>query len=137
MLKESKNYRKRKKGLPLDRPFAPHILARARKIAEQYQIVVAYENGEYYGRGVELPGSGDDGKTPAECLKKTREAIIATVAYLLETGEPLPAPAIEGKRDQQINVRLSSEEKLLLETKARQSGAAGVSEYIRAVALAK
>jgi uncharacterized protein (DUF1778 family) len=59
------------------------------------------------------------------------------VASLLQDGYAPPAPVTEGKRDQQINIRISSEEKLLLETKARQSGAAGISEYIRAVALAK
>jgi len=139
MSRESKNFRKHKRTvrLPIDLPFAPDILKRARKIAAHYQIVISFEDGEYYGRGVELPGTGDDGKTPAECVKNTREALVATVAYLLETGQTPPPAAAEGKRDQQINIRLSSEERLLLETKASQSGASGISEYIRAVALAK
>jgi predicted RNase H-like HicB family nuclease len=139
MSKESKNSGKRKRSAKswLNRPFAADILAQARKVAQHYQIVVSYEDGEYYGRGVELPGAGDDGKTPAECISNTREALVTMVAYLLEQGETPPAPASEEKRDQQINVRLSSKERLLLETKAHQSGAAGISEYIRAVALAK
>jgi predicted RNase H-like HicB family nuclease len=127
-----KDFRKCK---ALARPFDARILARAKKIAQQYQIVVSFEDGEYYGRGVELPGTGDDGKTPAECLTKTRRALVATVAYLLESGQTPPAPAHEGTRDQQLNIRLSSQEKLLLETRARQSGATGISEYVRSVAL--
>jgi len=139
MLKELKKSRKRqtKTGLRIDRPFAPEILKRARKIAAQYQIVVSFEDGEYYGRGVELPGTADDGKTPAECIENTREALVTTVAFLLESGETPPAPASEGKRDQQLNVRISSTEKLLLETKAKQSGAVGISEFIRALAWSK
>jgi predicted RNase H-like HicB family nuclease len=127
-----KNFRESRR---LDRPFEARILAQAKKIAGQYQIVVSFEDGEYYGRGVELPGTGDDGKTPAECLEKTRKALAYTVAYLLEKGEIPPAPAREGTRDQQLNIRLSSQERLLLETRARQSGATGISEYVRSVAL--
>lgn len=139
MLKELKNSHKpkRKTNAYLRRPFAPEILKRARAIASQYQIVVSFEDGEYYGRGVELPGTADDGKTPAECIENVIEALVATVAFLLESGETPPAPASEGRRDQQLNVRVSSTEKLLLETKARQSGAVGISEYIRALAWAK
>lgn len=100
-------------------------------------MIIWFEEGEYYGRGVELPNSFGDGKSIEQCAKDTRDSFIATVASMLQDGFTPPAPAAEGKRDQQINIRLSSEEKLLLETKARQSGAAGISEYIRAVALAK
>jgi predicted RNase H-like HicB family nuclease len=115
----------------------PVFVAQARPIAEKYQMVIWFEDGEYYGRGVELPYSFGDGKTIDRCARDTREAFITTIASMLQDGFTPPAPAAEGKRDQQINIRLSSEEKLMLETKARQSGAAGISEYIRAVALAK
>jgi len=115
----------------------PKFVAQARPIADKYQIVVWREDGEYYGRGVEMPYAFGDGKTVEQCIQNTRDAFVAGVASLLQDGQSPPAPLTEGKRDQQINIRISSEEKLLLETKARQSGAAGISEYIRAVALAK
>lgn len=115
----------------------PRYVARARPIAERYRMVIWFEDGEYYGRGVELPFAFGDGKTLEQCAQNTREAFVATVASLLQDGFTPPAPAGEGRRDQQINIRLTSDERLLLETKARQSGAAGISEYIRAVALAK
>ncbi len=129
MLKRSKN----SKSLRLK----PQYIARAKPIADKYQIVISFEDGEYYGRGVELPFAFGDGKTVERCARSTREAFVAAVASLLQDGFTPPAPASEGKRDQQVNIRLSSEEKLLLETKAKQSGAAGISEYIRAVALTK
>ena len=115
----------------------PQYVARAKPIADKYQMVILFEDGEYYGRGVELPFAFGDGKTVERCARNTRDAFVAVVASLLQDGYAPPAPASEGKRDQQVNVRLSSEEKLLLETKAKQSGAAGISEYIRAVALSK
>jgi predicted RNase H-like HicB family nuclease len=115
----------------------PQYIARARPIADQYQMVILFQDGEYYGRGVELPFAFGDGKTIERCARNTREAFVSAVASLLQDGFSPPAPASEGKRDQQVNIRLSSEEKFLLETKAKQSGAAGISEYIRAVALSK
>ncbi len=37
----------------LHRPFAPAIWAQAHAIASRYQVVVRFEDGEYYGRGLE------------------------------------------------------------------------------------
>ena len=126
MSKKSKN----SKSLRLK----PAYIARARPIAEKYQMIIWFEDGEYYGRGVELPFAFGDGKTIEQCAKNTREGFIAAVASLLQDGHVPPAPVVEGIRDQQINIRVDSQEKVLLEAKARQSGAAGISEYIRALA---
>src|ERR1700675_4834467 len=112
--------------LAIDRPFAPEILERARTIAQSYQVVMWEEDGEYYGRGVELPLTMDDGKTPDECMKNTREAFVATVGYMLEIGEVPPAPAVEGKRDVQLNIRISAEEKLILDAASRRRGYASI-----------
>ena len=111
-------------------------LAAARPIAARYQVLLWQEDGEFYGRGVELPTVFADGPTPDACVKSLREAMTGVVAAYLEQGETPPAPATTGKRDQQINLRVTAEEKVLLEAKATQYGA-GVSEYIRAVALEK
>jgi hypothetical protein len=45
-------------------------------------------------------------------------------------------PAIEGKRDGQLNIRMSAEEKLILDAASRRRGYASVSDYIRSVAIA-
>ena len=112
----------------------PEFVARARPIAEKYQMIICFEDGEYYGRGVELPFAFGDGKTIEKCAKNTREGFIAAVASMLQDGQVPPTPVGEGRRDQQISIRLDSLEKLLLDAKARQPGAAGISEYIRALA---
>jgi predicted RNase H-like HicB family nuclease len=76
----------------IDRAFSSTILKRAKAIAERYQVVMWFEAGEFYARGVELPGAGGDGKTPDECMRSTRESLTALVAYMLEIGEKPPVP---------------------------------------------
>jgi predicted RNase H-like HicB family nuclease len=120
----------------VSRPFSADVLQRARKIASQYQIVVRQEDGEFYGRGLELPGTMDDAATAEACIAKTRDAMIATVAYMLENGQTPPAPASRSERTVQVNVRMTAEEKLQIEQAAKVSGFDGISDYIRASALA-
>ena len=121
----------------IHRPFDPKVLARAKQIAAGFQVVMWVEDGVYFGRGVELPTTFGDGATPAACMKDTREALTATVAYMLEQGETPPPAASEEKRTEQINLRVSAEEKLRLETLARQHGFKGVADYLRARGLAR
>lgn len=120
----------------IDRPFAPGVLAEARRIAEQYQVVVHFTEGEWYGHGLELPMSMDDGTTVEECVSKTREAMVATVASLLEDGRKPPAPAAAAERTEQINIRLTLDEKRLIEDQASKGGYRGLSDYVRAKAVA-
>jgi predicted RNase H-like HicB family nuclease len=129
----SKKYAKSSKAI--SRPFDPELLRRARKIADSYQIVIHFEDGDYYGRGVELPNVMNDGKTPDECVEATRDILTTTVAYMLENGQTPPAPASENKRTEQINVRLTAEEKLRLEEAARSKGFRGVSDFVRTASL--
>jgi uncharacterized membrane protein len=93
------------------------------------------EEKEYYGRGVELPLAMGDGRTADACMENTVKAFVSVLATMLEAGQTPPAPASGGKRDQQVNVRLSSDERLILETAARRQGFTGVSDFVRAVAL--
>ena len=104
-------------------------------MAGRYQIIVSAEDGEFYGRGLELPYVMSDGTTPQSCIDNTREALVVTVATMLEQGQTPPSPAADEKRDQQINIRLSALEKASLEESARQAGFSGVSEFVRAAAL--
>ena len=117
------------------RPFAPGVLRRARAIVDAYQVVVRIEDGEYVGRGLEYPECIGIGATAAAAVEETRAAMVAGVAVMLERGQSPPPPASEGARTEQVNIRFSAEEKLALETAARQQGFRGVSDYVRAAAL--
>ena len=120
----------------VDRSFERQILAQARKLAKQYQIVLKIEDGEWYGHGLELPGARGDGKTAAAAVTNTREVLVTMLAYMLEEGMAIPVPASEGQRSEQINIRLTPVEKSILESRSRAKGFRGVADYLRAAALA-
>ena len=119
----------------VDRPFRADVLREAKKIAEQYQIILSCEEAHWYGRGLELSNVFGDGKTVNQCMEDTREALRGAVATMLEQGQEPPTPAREGTRTQQVNVRLTAEEKVVLEFTARRKGFKGLSDFIRAAAL--
>ncbi len=128
---------KNSKGQALDRPFAPHILAKARQTVGGYEIVIALEDGQWFGHGLELPGARGDGKTPQAAVADTREAMIGVVAYMLEQGQRPPEPARQGNRSVQINIRVTPEEKAVLESRSRSKGFRGLSDFIRTSVLAE
>src|SRR2546423_8610896 len=89
----------------IDRPFDPPILRRAREMSEHYQVVLQHEDGEYFGRCLEMPLVMGDGKTADECVKSVREAIKVAIAYLIEQGRKPPAAAADQTRSTQVNIR--------------------------------
>ncbi len=119
----------------IDRPFDPAVLARARRIAEQYRLIIRLEDGEYYGQALELPGAMNHGKTPDECMETTIDIVTSTVATMLERGDVPPLPASDERRDEQVNVRLSKLEKVTFEEAARSRGFRGVSDFMRSAAM--
>ena len=123
------------KGKAIDRPFPPALLAKAKKIAGRCPVPLACEDGHWYGRGLELPNLHGDGKTVGQCVENTREAFAGWVAYLLEEGQRPPTPAREGTRNAQVNIRMTAEEKALLETTAKRKGFTGLSDFIRAATM--
>ena len=133
---ESSRRRPKKASRALDRPFDPAILKRARKIVEEYHLVLEpNEEVGFIGRALELPTGFADGPTPDECVAATREGLTAAVATMLEMGQRPPARASKARRQAQINIRVSAEEKLILEETARRNGFRGVSDFVRAAAL--
>jgi len=133
--RKSANHRRTTRKPRLDRPFAPALLKRARAIAYQYRIVLEQvpEVG-YLGSAVELPTVFADGPTADACIGSTREALTVAVAAMFEMGRRPPSPA-STQRDAQINIRVSTEERLAIENAAHQQGFRGVSDFVRAAAL--
>jgi predicted RNase H-like HicB family nuclease len=125
----------KKSSKAIDRPIDAGTLKRAEVIAQRYQIILSCEEGHWYGRGLELPQVFGDGKTANQCIENTREALAGVVAFLLEEGRRPPSPARAGARTAQVNIRLTPEERALLETTSRQKGFSGLSDFVRAAAM--
>ena len=125
---------KTKKGL--DRPFEAEVLRRAAKTVGAYRLVLERdERVGYIGSSVELPSVFADGPTPDSCVEATQQALTYAAATMIECGQSPPAPASAGKRDVQVNVRLTAHEKFLLLEAARRLGFNGVSDFVRTAAL--
>ena len=84
-----------------------------------------------------MPTVFADGKTEARCLAATREALTAAIATMLASRQRPPTPAQQERREAQVNVRLTAEERLLLEETARRNHFRGLSDFMRAAALAR
>jgi len=112
------------------------VLRKAKKIAADYRIVLERdERLGFIGSSVELPTVFADAKTPDKCYKATQEALMVAVATMIECGQRPPQPASAGRRTEQVNVRLTAEEKLLFANAAMNLGFKGISDFIRNTAL--
>lgn len=131
----ARSSRAAKSGAP-DRPFDPAIVLQAREIVASYRLTFESEPDlGFIGSSVEMPGVFADGKTIESCARETLEALTSAIATMLEMGDRPPAPASEGKREQQVNIRLTADERVRIEETARQSGFRSISDYIRHAAL--
>jgi len=116
--------------------FKASVLRKAKKIAADYRIVLERdERLGFIGSSVELPTVFADAKTLDKCYKATQEALMVAVATMIECGQRPPQPASAGRRTEQVNVRLTAEEKLLFANAAMSLGFKGVSDFIRNTAL--
>jgi predicted RNase H-like HicB family nuclease len=120
----------------LNKPFKESILRKAKKIAADYRIILERnERLGFIGSSVEIPTVFADAKTPEKCYKATQEALMVAVATMIECGQRPPQPASMGLRTEQVNVRLTAEEKLLFTNAAMNLGFKGISDFIRSTAL--
>jgi predicted RNase H-like HicB family nuclease len=121
--------------LPVDRPFAPQVVAMAAKLVPQYRVLGGYSqaDGCYVGEGVELPNAIGAGETEAECIAEVRGNMNALVCYMLERGQTPPL-AREPARTVQVNVRFAPYEKAAAESLANAAGKS-LSDFIRSAAL--
>jgi len=69
------------------------FLVHAKPIAARYQMILCEEDGEYCGRGVELPNVFAAGHTVAQCVAALCQHMTNAVASYLEDGETPPPPA--------------------------------------------
>lgn len=137
MSRSSKNSSKSgAKSKALSKPFKESIVRKAKKIVADYRIILERnERLGFIGNSVEIPTVFVDAKTPEKCYKAVQEALMVAVATMIECGQRPPQPASMGLRTEQVNVRLTAEEKLLFANAAMNLGFKGISDFIRSTAL--
>ena len=137
MSRSSKNSSKNEaKSKRLKKPFKESIVRQANKLVADYRIILErHDRLGFIGCSVELPTVFADAKTPEQCYKATEEALMVAVATMIESGQRPPQPASARRRTEQVNVRLTAEEKLLFANAAMNLGFKGVSDFIRNSAL--
>ena len=137
MSRSSKNSSKSgAKSKGLERPFKESVVRKATKIVADYRIILERnERLGFIGSSVELPTVFADAKTPEKCYRVTADALMVAIATMIECGQRPPQPASAGRRTEQVNVRLTAEEKLLFANAAMNLGFKGISDFIRNTAL--
>jgi len=115
--------------------FDKAILAAAKRLVNAYDIVMRHEEGKWVGHALEYPEAIGVGKTVQECMVETRKTLLVGVASMLEDGDTPPTPARQNVRSEQVNLRLTPEEKAVLESRSRAKGFRGIADFIRAAAL--
>lgn len=124
------------KSKAMRKPFKESIVRKAKKLVADYRIILERnERLGFIGSSVELPTVFADAPTPEDCYKATEEALMVAVATMIECGQRPPQPASAGRRTEQVNVRLTAEEKLLFTNAAMNLGFKGISDFIRNTAL--
>ena len=111
------------------------VLREARELADRYRLLIRQEEDGYIAHVMEMPSVFASGETAAAALQAVQEHTFAAVATLLEMGRTPPAPAAANRRTEQVNVRLTAEEKFRLEEAAKQQGFRGLSDFVRVTAL--
>lgn len=124
------------KGKWIARPFEPGIIKGARALAARYTVVVKYEAEHqcFVGRAAELPHVIGAGRSDATALRETRALLTSALAVMIEGGQVPPAPGGDAPRTEQVNFRVSVEEKARMEAAAARQGLTLV-DYVRGSAL--
>ena len=122
----------------LEKAFDETVLANAKEIIDGYHIILEKNDKMgYIASSVELPTVFADGKKEIECFRAIREALTGAVATMITCGRKPPQSMSANKRTEQINIRLTAYEKILLTNKAVNLGFKGISDLVRNVVIKK
>lgn len=116
-------------------PFSAAVQRRAAELAARYSLVVSASDEGWSARCVEIPTAFAFAETEERALESARERVRVLLAFMIEQERKLPAPMRESKRDSQVNVKLTAEERMVIEEAARQQGFRGLSDFFRFAAM--
>lgn len=106
------------------------------RISSAYTVVLEpHEQEGFRGRTLELPYVVGFGRTQADCTASLQEALAVAVGSMLANEELPPAPAVEGRRDEQVNIKLTRHEKAFFTHAARREGFRSIADFMRSLAM--
>lgn len=122
----------RKGTVPIDAPFDPAVLRRARRHASAFGRTTLFdaESGEWVSRCVELPDTIGVGDSARDAMKELTENLAVWFAYLAEQGDPWPDPS-SAPRSEQVNIRLTVQERAEFEAAAKRLGLSSIADLVR------
>ena len=108
------------------------VLRKAEKAVSGYKITIEpNQRFGFAGSAIEFPTVLGRGKTREECLQDTQEALKVAAAAMLYLGGNPPKPAPAQARTEQVNVRVTRTEKVLMQKAATHLGFRGVGDFVR------
>jgi len=111
--------------------YSDAIFQKAVELARSYHIVVRESaTGGFIANCAELPVSIHRDQAE-DALKAARHAAEVGIATILEDGEEPPAPIEFHRRTEQVNVRMSVEDKRLIQKACEAKGISSLSEFFR------
>lgn len=121
-----------KQAKDLTKVLKADVLRKAEKVVSAYKITIEpNQRFGFAGSAIEFPTVLGRGKTREECLQDTQEALKVAAATMLHLGGTPPKPAPAQARTEQVNVRVTSTEKALMQKAAERCGFRGVGDFVR------
>ena len=122
-------------SIPTNNEGEADLLSKARGFALRYRIILTpTDDGSFIANAMELPGIIIQEATLTKVVEELHNVLIEVIVRLLREGNAPPQPTA-GRRLEQVNVKLSLEERSLMESAARARGNRGVADYLRQLGL--
>jgi predicted HicB family RNase H-like nuclease len=87
-----------------------------------YRVTWSPEDGEHVGLCAEFPSLSWLARSPDAALKGIRAMVAATIADMIEQGEPVPEPLAEKRYSGEFRVRIPPEQHRSLAMQAAEQG---------------
>ena len=116
--------------------FPADLWEKAERLSRSYRVFIDPDpDGGFLGSSEDFQRVFAEGNTPQACFDATQTLIAVSIATMLANDQRIPEPIGNGKRDRQINFRVSGEEKARMEAARKRRGFEGMGDFVRTAAL--
>ena len=123
-------------GSDVREAFPSEVWEKAEHLSKRYRVSIDSDpDGGFLGSSQDFQRIFAEGKTPQACFSAAQTLIAVSIATMLANDQRIPEPIGSGKRDRQINFRVSGEEKARMEAARKRRGFEGMGDFVRTAAL--